>query len=89
MKNSVLGGRRVISSKDYSFGSAAIVDMTNNMWAVVTIDNETESILDTRMFCYTPTTESDAWKSCLQFYKQVKNCLMRKDLSELGIVKPA
>lgn len=79
----IIGGRRVISSKDYSFGSAAIVDMTNNMWAVIAVDNITESIIDSKMFCYTSNTEPDVWKTCLSYYKKVKDCLMRRAPEEI------
>lgn len=80
---SIIGGRRIISSKDYSAGSAIIVDMANNMWAVVAIDSITESIIGSKMFCYTDNTETDVWKTCLKYYKHVKDCLMRRAPDEI------
>ena len=53
------------------------------MWAVITVDGISSNLIDSKMFCYTDTTEKEVWKSCLQFYKKVKNCLAKKDLSEI------
>lgn len=68
-----------ILSKSYSVGSVHLIDMRNNMWAVVAFDDD-NNLLSSRNFAYTSSTEKEVWASCRKHFKKIKECLYQKRL---------
>lgn len=72
-------GKKVISLKSFSDGVVAIIELTNNMWAVVVADKE-NWIVASKNFTFTRGCKTKVQKNCRHYYKYCKDCLARKQI---------
>lgn len=72
-------GKKVIDLKNFSSGTAAIIELTNNMWAVVVTDSE-NWIIASKNFTFTDVCKNSVQKNCRKYYRYCKDCLSKKQV---------
>lgn len=76
-------GKKVVASHKISLGECGIVEITDEMWAVVAFDSD-GNLTMSRNFAFTPPLKSTVWENCRTFYKKVKNCMVHRKLEDLA-----
>lgn len=75
-------GKKTICSARSSAGSAGLVQMTDDMWAVIVLD-KSKSIFFSKNFPFTDKSKKDSWSACKAFYKIAKECVFQQNLQLL------
>lgn len=82
MKDVLTFGRGVVSSHKYSVGVASIVEMTENMYAVLATDKD-GWLLYSRNFAFTDNCKKEVMKDCRRLYNSVRAHMSKKRLDLL------
>jgi hypothetical protein len=82
MQSILTFGKRLVQSREFSNGTVAVVEMTDNMWAVLASNKDNE-ILISRNFTFTDDCKKPVMQECRQFYNFIKDCFIKKQLQSL------
>lgn len=75
-------GKKIINTKKFTSGVAAIIEMTDSMWVVVVADNK-NWIIASKNFTFTKGCKTKVQKNCKTYYNYCKDCLAKKQLQLL------
>lgn len=78
----LIANNKILLSKKYTAGSVYMLEMPNNMLAVVAVGKDNLNLCS-KSFFYTDKTKKETLKSSRKYFKQIQECLYQKKLEML------